>query len=212
MTAAESIILDLINSDIVFSIVIWALFFNVFYLGLKLTNFFKQKNLNFVVALIVSILAITPRYLGFGFDVVEVISRFLPNLGVLIIITIFTILLAGLFGQDKDFFLKNGHMIFGLVFIITANMVVFYSLPGIFTQFLSISLLMAILSSMDKQLGMVAYLPTTFIVVFFALLYWAIIDETSLPDGIMWIGYPIIYNTLLAVLAFAIIIKFVLKD
>ncbi|MBW2992747.1 hypothetical protein KY345_06030 [Candidatus Woesearchaeota archaeon] len=208
----ESIIEDLINSDFAFSFIIFILLFCILYLGLTVSNFFKQKNLNLVVALIISVLAIVPHYLGIGFDIVEVIERFLPNLGVLIIIAIFTVMLAGLFGQDKDFFLKNGYMIFSLAFVIVLNVIIFYSLPGIFEQFLTVSLLLTIWSALGKGKGLAAFLPTAFALIFFVLFYWAIIDETTLPEWIMWIGDPFIYKTLIGVLAFAIIIRFVLRD
>lgn len=208
----ESLFLDFINSDFVFAFIVWALLFNILYLGLKLTNFFKQKNMNLVVALLVSIIAVVPHFLGFGFDIVAVVSRFFSNLAVLIIIMVFTVLLAGLFGKEKDFFVKNGFMIFSVVFLIVINGVVYYLFPGLFTQFLSVSLLMAILSSFNKEKGIVAYLPVTFILAFFALLYWAVIDEYTLPGWIMWLGDPLIYKALIGILVFAIIIRLVLND
>ena len=208
----ESSFLDLINSDFVFAFFIFVLLFTVLYIGLQVTNLFKQKNLNLIVALAVSVIAIAPHYVGIGFDIVEVMSRFLQDLGILIIITVFTVMIAGLFGKEKDFFLKNGYMIFAIIFLITVNTAVYLLFPGVFEQFLSISLLLAIWSSLKKQKGLPAYLPTTFTLIFFALLYWSVIDEETLPEWIMWIGDPLIYKTLIGVLVFAIIIRLVLRD
>ena len=208
----ESSFLDLINSDFVFAFFIFVLLFTVLYIGLQVTNLFKQKNLNLIVALAVSVIAIAPHYVRIGFDIVEVMSRFLQDLGILIIITVFTVMIAGLFGKEKDFFLKNGYMIFAIIFLITVNTAVYLLFPGVFEQFLSISLLLAIWSSLKKQKGLPAYLPTTFTLIFFALLYWSVIDEETLPEWIMWIGDPLIYKTLIGVLVFAIIIRLVLRD
>lgn len=209
---AESLFLDLINSDVFFSFVVFILIFNILYLGLKMTNFLKDKKLHFVVALIAAVLSVAPHYLGFGFDIVGVMSRFLPNFGVLIIFTIFLIMIAGLFGKETDFFLKNGFIIFSVIFLITINGVVLYLFPEVFGQFLSISLLMAVLSSFSKEKGIVSFLPMTFVVIFFGLLYFAIVDGTSLPGWIAWIGDPLIYKILIGVFAFIIIIKLVLRD
>lgn len=208
---------NFINSDFSFDFVTFLLLFSIFLFALNATNVFgkEKKSLNYVLAFVLSLMAVIPSILGLypaGIDILRILQDFLPNLAVMILIIILLMMLSGLLGLENEFFAKKKHTIFSLVFLITINVVMYYTKPDLFDFFLTFSVLSAIFSYMAKEQGITTYLPITFVVVFFYLFGDAFFSAFG---GVPWLNFfkdPLIQNSVIGILIFMIIIRFVFRD